>query len=133
MGERENKTADGCQVLPVSVLDSYPSVDEAALDALLAEELRTDPTKLVVLDDDPTGVQTVHDISVFTDWTVESIRKGFAEENKVFYILTNSRGMTVAETTQVHRESAKNVAVVARESGKAYLILSRSDSTLRGH
>ena len=75
----------------------------------------------------------MHDISVFTDWTVESIRKGFAEENKVFYILTNSRGMTVAETTAVHQEIAGNVAKAARESGKPYLILSRSDSTLRGH
>ena len=133
MGVREKKPADGCPELPVSVLDSYPSVDEAVLDELLAEELRRDLAKLVVLDDDPTGVQTVHDISVFTDWTVESIRKGFAEDNKVFYILTNSRGMTVSETTAVHREIAKNVAAVAKESNKPYLILSRSDSTLRGH
>ena len=125
--------ADNWPALPVSVLDSFPPVDEAALDTLLAEELRTDPTKLVVLDDDPTGVQTVHGISVYTDWTVDSILKGFEEENKVFYILTNSRGMTVAETTAVHREIARNVAQAAKKSGKPYLILSRSDSTLRGH
>ena len=30
--------------------------------------------KLVVLDDDPTGVQTVHDVYVYTDWSMESIR-----------------------------------------------------------
>ena len=83
--------------LPVSVLDSFPPVDEALPDALLAEEIRTDPAKLVVLDDDPTGVQTVHDISVFTGWDADSIRQGFAEEQSVFYILTNSRGMTVDE------------------------------------
>ena len=133
MADIEEKSTDGCPVISISVLDSFPAVNEAEVDALLAEELRTDHTKLVVLDDDPTGVQTVHDISVYTDWSIESIRQGFAEENKVFYILTNSRGMTAAETTEVHREIARNVARAAHESGRPYLILSRSDSTLRGH
>ena len=108
-------------------------MDEARVDALLAEEIARNNAKLVVLDDDPTGVQTVHDVSVYTDWSVESIRSGFAEENKVFYILTNSRGMTVPETTAIHREIARTVAAVSRESGRPYLFLSRSDSTLRGH
>lgn len=119
--------------LNVSVLNSFPAVDEARIDALLAEEIARDNTKLVVLDDDPTGVQTVHDVSVYTDWTIGSIRAGFAEANKVFYILTNSRGMTVPETTAAHREIAEAVAAVAAETGKPYLFLSRSDSTLRGH
>ena len=125
--------ADSCEVLPASVLTSFPAVDEEKIEAMLAEEIRENPAKLVVLDDDPTGVQTVHGISVFTDWSMESIRSGFAEDNKVFYILTNSRGMTAAETTAVHREIASNVAKIARETGIPYLILSRSDSTLRGH
>ena len=119
--------------LNVSVLSALPRINEALADRLLADEIARDDTKLVVLDDDPTGVQTVHDVSVYTDWSVESIRAGFAEANKVFYILTNSRGMTVPETTAVHREIAENVAQVARETGKPYLFLSRSDSTLRGH
>ena len=58
-----------------------------------------DGHKIVVLDDDPTGVQTVHDVSVYTDWSYESIKKGFEEDNKLFYILTNSRGFTVEQTT----------------------------------
>lgn len=119
--------------LNASVLNSFPTVDETAIDALLAAEITRDKTKLVVLDDDPTGVQTVHDISVYTNWDKESIRAGFAEENKVFYILTNSRGMTVEETTKAHKEIVAVVAEVAKEAGKPYLIMSRSDSTLRGH
>ena len=121
------------ETLNASVLGTFPAVDEARVDALLAEEIARNNAKLVVLDDDPTGVQTVHDVSVYTDWSVESIRSGFAEENKVFYILTNSRGMTVPETTAIHREIARTVAAVSRESGRPYLFLSRSDSTLRGH
>lgn len=119
--------------LNISVLRTFPPIDEEKVDALLAAEIARNDTKLVVLDDDPTGVQTVHDVSVYTDWTAESIRSGFAEENKVFYILTNSRGMTVPETTAIHREIARTVAAIAKERGKPYLFLSRSDSTLRGH
>ncbi len=116
-----------------SVLRSFPAVHQAAIDALLADALAADPHKLVVLDDDPTGTQTVHDVSVFTDWTTESVREGFVEDSRLFFILTNSRGMTEKETAVVHREIAQTVAAVSRECGKPYLFLSRSDSTLRGH
>lgn len=119
--------------IDAAILDTYPPLDEAALDRLLQVEIEKDPTKLVVLDDDPTGVQTVHDVSVYTNWTVESIRKGFREANKVFYILTNSRGMTAAQTAEIHREIVANVVRVAREESKPFLFMSRSDSTLRGH
>ena len=117
----------------VSVLNSFPAVDEQALDELLAKEIAANPMKIVVLDDDPTGVQTVHDVSVYTDWSAESIRAGFAEDNKVFYILTNSRGMTEAETTKAHHEIAERTAAVSAETGIPYIYMSRSDSTLRGH
>lgn len=121
------------QPLPIEVLNSYPAVDEAAIDALLAQEIAKNPSKIVVLDDDPTGVQTVHDVSVYTDWSLESIRSGFAEKNKLFYILTNSRGMTRDETAAAHREIGSRVAQIARETATPYLVMSRSDSTLRGH
>ena len=121
------------QTIRADILTSFPAVDEAAVDALLRKEIAADNTKFIVLDDDPTGVQTVHDISVYTDWSVDSIKSGLLEDNKVFYILTNSRGLTAAETTAVHKEIASNIAAAARETGKRYLIMSRSDSTLRGH
>ena len=89
--------------------------------------------KIIVLDDDPTGVQTVHDISVYTDWKEESIRKGFAEENNMFFILTNSRSFSREETEKVHREIARRVSRIAKETGKKFVLISRGDSTLRGH
>ena len=103
------------------------------MDELLAKEIAGSNKKIVVLDDDPTGVQTVDDISVYTNWSEDSIRKGFAEENKLFYILTNSRGFTAAQTEIAHREIAKAVDAVSKETGKEYIFISRSDSTLRGH
>ena len=115
------------------ILSSYPPVDESAVDALLAKEIEKNHKKIVVLDDDPTGVQTVHDISVYTNWSEDSIRKGFAEQNKLFYILTNSRGFTAAQTEKAHREIAAAVDAVSKKTGKEYMFISRSDSTLRGH
>ncbi|MBR0381129.1 MAG: hydroxyacid dehydrogenase [Eubacterium sp.] len=119
--------------IDAKILESFPPVDEAAVDALLQEEIRKNNKKIVVLDDDPTGVQTVHDISVYTNWSKDSIEKGFAEENKVFYVLTNSRGFTAEETTKAHKEIAAVVEEVSQETGIDYIFISRSDSTLRGH
>ena len=103
------------------------------MDELLNKEIAANHKKIVVLDDDPTGVQTVHDISVYTNWEKESIRQGFEEENNLFYVLTNSRGFTEEQTTKTHREIAAIVDEVAKECGKEYIFISRSDSTLRGH
>jgi len=115
------------------VLNGFPPIDEEKADALLAGELARDHHKLVVLDDDPTGTQTVHNVSVYTGWDMDSIRAGFAEDSRLFFVLTNSRAMTERQTAAVHREIVRTVAAVSRECGKPYLILSRSDSTLRGH
>lgn len=114
-------------------LKRYPLPDPAAVDAALAAEAARSDRKIVVLDDDPTGVQTVHDVSVYTDWSLESLRSGFREPGRLFFVLTNSRGFTVEETTRAHVEIAERVAQVARETGTDYLIVSRGDSTLRGH
>ena len=60
-------------------------------------------------------------------------RQGFEEENHLFYVLTNSRGFTAGQTAKAHREIAAVVDEVAKECGKEYIFISRSDSTLRGH
>lgn len=119
--------------IKTDILSSYCPVDEKAVDELLEKEIKNNNRKIVVLDDDPTGVQTVHDISVYTNWTKESLQKGFAEENSLFYILTNSRGFTAAQTEKAHREIASVTDAVSKETGKDYIFISRSDSTLRGH
>lgn len=119
--------------ISADILASFPAVDEVEVDRLLHAEIAKNQMKIVVLDDDPTGVQTVHGVSVYTDWSPESIAAGFAEENKLFYVLTNSRGFTAEQTEKAHREIARTVADTARALGRDYLLISRSDSTLRGH
>lgn len=119
--------------ISAEILTSFQKIDEAYIDSLLKKEIEANNKKIVVLDDDPTGVQTVHDISVYTNWDKDSIRQGFEEENNLFYVLTNSRGFTEDQTTKAHHEIAEVVDEVARETGKEYIFISRSDSTLRGH
>lgn len=119
--------------LTASIIDSFPSLDEKALDNLLQNEIAANPAKIIVLDDDPTGVQTVHGISVYTDWTKDSIRSGFDEPGKLFYILTNSRGFTTEQTRAEHVAIASTLKQVSLETGKPFILMSRSDSTMRGH
>jgi uncharacterized protein YgbK (DUF1537 family) len=119
--------------ISAEILGSFKPIDVEKIDALLNAEIAANNKKIVVLDDDPTGVQTVHDITVYTGWDKQSILDGFKEENNLFYILTNSRGFTAEQTTQAHKEIAAVVDEVAKETGKEYIFISRSDSTLRGH
>ncbi|MDO4272397.1 MAG: four-carbon acid sugar kinase family protein [Eubacteriales bacterium] len=118
-------------MLKASILDTYPKADASLVHELLSREVRKSPCKIIALDDDPTGVQTVHDISVYTDWSEDSIRQGFSEKEKLFFILTNSRSFTKEQTREVHGEIGENLETVA--DGRPYLLISRSDSTLRGH
>lgn len=89
--------------------------------------------KIVVLDDDPTGVQTVHGVSVYTDWETDSLRRAFAEEGNMFFILTNSRSFTSEVTKRVHTDIAHRLLEVSKEYNREFILISRSDSTLRGH
>ena len=116
------------------VFAALPAVpDEQTVDQLLASELQNFNKKIIVLDDDPTGVQTVHGISVYTDWSPENIEAGFAEDNSMFFILTNSRGFTAEETEKAHKEIASIIRETADKHNKEFIIISRGDSTLRGH
>lgn len=119
--------------LNAEYLNQLPAVDKKAADQLAAAALKELNKKIIVLDDDPTGVQTVNNISVFTDWSKEAIEAGFQEDSSMFFILTNSRGLTVKETEEVHREIAENILSVASKLNKEFIIISRGDSTLRGH
>lgn len=121
------------KILVKEAFDKIPSVDLNVVNKLYEKELLDLNKKIVVLDDDPTGVQTVHDVSVYTDWSLDSIEKGFLEKNSMFFVLTNSRGFIASETKKAHKEIALNVIKVAKKYNKEFIIISRSDSTLRGH
>ena len=98
---------------------------------------------LVVLDDDPTGTQSVADLPVLTRWEAEDF--GWAFEHiaqsgcgPAVYVLTNTRSLDPGEAASRNEEVVRNALAAAGSSagGDGALRLafvSRSDSTLRGH
>jgi len=121
------------KILKHELFAQIPSVDESFYHAKLQAALKTFNKKIIVLDDDPTGVQTVNGISVYTDWTAESIAAGFAEKKSMFFILTNSRAFSETKTRIEHKKIAERICAAAEKFGKDFMIVSRCDSTLRGH
>lgn len=88
---------------------------------------------LVVLDDDPTGTQTVYDVPVLTEWSVSSLVREFRAGIPVVYLLTNSRSLSPKDARQLAFGLAMNLQDAADHTVCDYRIVSRSDSTLRGH
>ena len=119
-------------VIPDETLRHLPP-HSGEIEARLSAALDGMNRKIVVLDDDPTGVQTVNNVYVYTRWDRETILDAFRAPGKMFFILTNSRGLTAPESREQHREIAENLAAVSAETGTAFVLLSRGDSTLRGH
>jgi len=117
--------------IPAAVLGSYDYPNLNA-DELLAKEVKEDDHVFVVLDDDPTGVQCVHDINVYTEWSRETMLEAFRKE-KLFFLLTNSRSLSAKQTASLHQQIAETISYAADKTGKKYLLVSRGDSTLRGH
>lgn len=117
----------------VANINWYGIKDNKSLDSIYEECYKLLNRKIIVLDDDPTGIQTVHGVPVFTHWDKESILKGFKDDSNLFFLLTNSRSLTFDQTIKIHKDIARSVAEAAKETGIKFLIVSRSDSTLRGH
>ncbi len=95
-------------------------------------------TKIVVLDDDPTGSQTVHSCLLLTRWDKATLTEALQDEAPLFFVLTNTRGMSAEHAALVTHEVCVNLrAALDHLAGQGQVInpilVSRSDSTLRGH
>ena len=110
-----------------------PPPDEAPLLAAIRAHLATDRRAVVVLDDDPTGTQTVYDLSVYTRWDVETLAGALRADATGFFILTNSRSLPEREAVALNTEIARHLRAASARVGRPFTIISRSDSTLRGH
>ncbi|MGY1553245.1 four-carbon acid sugar kinase family protein [Microbacterium sp. A588] len=88
---------------------------------------------LVVLDDDPTGTQSVANLPVLTRWEHEDLAGAFATGAPAVYVLTNTRSLDEESAAQRNREVVAVALAAASESGRRVTFVSRGDSTLRGH
>ncbi|MDX9871032.1 MAG: four-carbon acid sugar kinase family protein [Clostridia bacterium] len=124
--EKRQTWADLTAMLP-------PAVSREEIDGAWQEAVASIAGKIIVLDDDPTGVQTVHGIPVYTSWEPEILRQVFNDPCKLIYILTNSRALTAEQTEVLHRQIARELLKISREQNIPFQLISRGDSTLRGH
>lgn len=89
--------------------------------------------RLVVLDDDPTGTQSIADLPVLTSWSVDDIQWALRQPTTAFFILTNTRSLTEDDAAERNRQIVAAVHEAAGLEDVPYVLLSRSDSTLRGY
>ncbi|WP_027587503.1 four-carbon acid sugar kinase family protein [Acidipropionibacterium thoenii] len=94
---------------------------------------RTGCPVLLVLDDDPTGTQSVADLPVITAWQVDDLAWALSTGARAVYVMTNSRSLSPADAERVNREVVTNGLEAARRTDRTVAFVSRSDSTLRGH
>ncbi len=120
-------------ILLSDILHKFPSEDTTDYriqNKLLFQQLNK---TCIVIDDDPTGNQTVYNIPLLTEWDDATILNEFKKKTPIFYLLTNSRSLTVDKSREIYGEIAKNIQKASIKTNRNFSIISRSDSTLRGH
>jgi uncharacterized protein YgbK (DUF1537 family) len=120
-------------VSPQKLLAKCPPPWPEPLLPRIQGQLADSRRKLVVLDDDPTGSQTVHGLAVLTHWSVNALAAELTTDRPAFFILTNTRSRPSQAAGAINREIGRNLVSAARRTGVEMVVASRGDSTLRGH
>ena len=100
--------------------------------------------KIVVLDDDPTGSQTVHSCPLLLQWDQATLLQGLRHPSPLLFVLANTRALAAGAAAervrgicqalkQAMEELAADGADAATQGIDHWVIVSRGDSTLRGH
>ena len=92
--------------------------------------------KVVVIDDDPTGSQTVHSCPLLLRWDVETLRRALRHPSPLLFLLADTRSLAPLAAAERNREIARNLDAALRAEAlqrRDVLLVSRGDSTLRGH
>src|SRR5271165_6668973 len=113
--------------LPVAPADSD------ALRQLIRAERAAAGVLLGVLDDDPTGSQAMHDVQVVTVLAADAYAAALDSPAATCFVLTNTRSLGEAVAVARNKVAARGLFAVAHRRGARIQLISRSDSTLRGH
>ena len=90
--------------------------------------------KIIVLDDDPTGSQTVHSCPLLLRWDGASLAAGLEHPSPLLFLLANTRALAPAAAAERVREICRALAAALPAAGlERWWLVSRGDSTLRGH
>ena len=116
-----------------SVLIAGAPTREAAPDPLLGELIASDGRRVVILDDDPTGTQTVSDVDVILRPGRPLFERFLSSSDRSVFVLTNSRALPVGDSVTLLKRLKRDIEAVADARGVRPAYLLRGDSTLRGH
>jgi len=98
-----------------------PEPDVTSLLSEIRLGLEDPASRLLVLDDDPTGVQTMQNIEILTTWEPDLVDRTLQEQSRILYLLTNSRALDEAAAVKL---TASVVAILRSAAQK------KSDSVL---
>ena len=104
--------------------------------AVMTVQARPLAFKIVVIDDDPTGSQTVHSCPLLLRWGQETLRQGLRHPAPLLFVLANTRALSLSEAAERNREIVEALAAAMAAEGLCpdqVQLVSRGDSTLRGH
>jgi uncharacterized protein YgbK (DUF1537 family) len=129
-----NLSADTNAPSAADVLAAAPPVrvEPGARERIRTSHARTG-RRIAVLDDDPTGSQTVHDVDVVTVFEDAEYAAGLAEPGSTCFILTNTRSLPESSAVELNASVADSLFRLGERLGAPIDVVSRSDSTLRGH
>jgi len=119
------------------LMAALPPEYEGNAAAELAQALALRDEGVVVLDDDPTGTQTVHDVTVLTETGGGALSRALSgappDRPRLLYVSTNSRAFSGPDAATLARSLGRELAEASAALGRPVTVISRSDSTLRGH
>jgi uncharacterized protein YgbK (DUF1537 family) len=127
----------GAPVRVADLLDDQPPVASHVGPGELTGLVLRSERRVLALDDDPTGSQTVQDVPIVMRWTEADLAWAFRQPSPLAMVVTNSRSMSPERAGSVARDMVAAAAAAwgnAGDGGRARVsLISRGDSTLRGH
>src|SRR3954447_268200 len=118
---------------PAYASDAPPVRSEPDARQRIRKALADSGRRIAVLDDDSTGSQTVHDVAVVTVFDADEIAAGLDGPGSTCFILTNTRSMSEADAVALNTRVGRTLFELSRRLDAPVDVISRSDSTLRGH
>ena len=116
-----------------ATLDSLPPVWTEDLIPEIKLILEDAPSMVFVLDDDPTGAQTVHNASFLTEWSLDVLISERYQPEEVTFLQINTRAKTEEQAVKINADLGIVFSQLSRLLKIPISVISRSDSTLRGH
>jgi len=92
--------------------------------------------KIIIIDDDPTGSQTVNGCNLILNWDYKTLLKGLKSSSNLLFILANTRSLSEKDVKIRLKEICSSLKEIMNNTlfeEEDFIVISRGDSTLRGH